>query len=522
MKLKLLILLLFTCYSADSQDYDLVIKNGRVIDGTGNPWFRADIGIRNGKIAEIGQIKRSNAKSIIDANDHIVAPGFIDIHTHIEWSLFAHPTANNFIHDGVTSIITGNCGDSEVHIGSFLKKVEDEKVSVNVGSFIGHGSVRTKVLGNANKKPNNSQSNLMQKYVANAMKEGALGLSTGLVYVPGTYASIDEVIDLAKVAKKHNGIYTSHIRNEGEKVREAVEEAIEVGRQSGIPVQISHFKIAHKPLWGQSFSTLFKVDQARLEGLDIGIDQYPYTAASTGLDYLIPSWALEGTTDEIKKRFDKNREKIIAEMVESLRSEEREHFDYAYVADYQSNPELVGKNIREINLAINQADSAEVEANLILNLHLDGFAQMVYHWMSDEDVLSIMQYPHTIIASDGGVNEPSATKPHPRSYGTNARVLGTYVRDQLAMPLEEAIRKMTSLPAQRMGIKDRGSLRIGNWADITIFDENKITDLATFDEPHQYSQGFEYVIVNGKIVLNKGKHNGAKPGQIIYGNGKTP
>lgn len=513
----------FICTTLVAQEeVDLLIINGRVIDGTGNPWFRANIGIKNGKIAYVGPSAKLKAKQTIDAEDQIVAPGFIDIHTHVEWSIFAFPHANNFIHDGVTTIITGNCGDSEFNIGSFLEKVDKENTSINLGTFIGHGSIREKVLGNRDIQASAAQLQTMKNYVGKAMRAGALGLSSGLVYVPGTYASTEEVEELAKVAGKYGGIYTSHIRNEDKYVREAVDEAIDIARNCDIPVQISHFKIAHKPLWGQSFGTLFKVYQARQEGLDIGIDQYPYTAASTGLDYLIPTWALEGEKDEVATRFEKSetREKILSEMVNTLTAEERDHYDYAYVADYQPNLELVGKNIQEINLAKGNNDTAYEEASLILDLHSEGFAQMVYHWMSDADVLSIMQYPHTIIASDGGVNKPSKTRPHPRSYGTNARVLGTYVREQLALPLEEAIRKMTSLPAQRMGIKNRGSIREGNWADITIFNPKEIKDLATYEEPHQYSTGIDYVLVNGKVVLKKGKQIFIRPGKIIYGNGK--
>lgn len=516
MRILRLLFLLFT-YQLSAQQYDIVLKNARIVDGTGNPWYRGDIALKNGKILAIRQLTNVKAKHIIDVEDNIVAPGFIDVHTHVEQSIQAMPTADNFIYDGVTTLITGNCGSSDVDLDSFFSKLEEKEISVNLGSLIGHNDVREYVMKTAMRPPTPDEQLQMENLVTKAMKAGALGLSTGLIYIPGTYATTDEVIGLAKAAAAEKGIYVSHIRDEGASVKEAIEEAINIGRQATIPVQISHFKISAKPLWGKSYQTIGLVENARNEGIDVTIDQYPYAASSTNLGTLIPSWALADADSIILKRFTdpKIREKIITEMLEGLAADERTNYDYAVVARYAPDSLLQGKSISEINKDMGRPSTAESEANLILDLQSRGFAQMVFHKMSEDDVLMILRYPNTMIASDAGIYTLNKDRPHPRGYGSNARVLGLYVRDYQAIKLEDAVRRMTSLPADRFGIKNRGLLKEGFAADIVVFDEKTIRDNATFEKPHAYATGIAYVLVNGEVVIERGKHTGKRPGQII-------
>ncbi len=514
--MKILLLFLLPFSLAFGQSYDLIIQNARIVDGTGNAWYRGDIAIDNGKIAAIGQLK-GKSKQVIDAENRIVSPGFIDIHTHVEYTISSIPTADNFIHDGVTTIITGNCGSSEVNIENFFKRLQTQPASVNVGTLIGHNDVREFVMKSEMRSPSAAEQQQMESLVSKAMKDGALGLSTGLIYIPGTFAKTNEVIGLAKAASAEGGVYVSHIRDEGAKVKDAIQEAINIGREAKMPVQISHFKISAKPLWGKSYETLGMVQAARSEGIDLTIDQYPYTASSTNMRTMLPSWALAGGDAETHKRLEDSqlRNKIKAEMLSDLKADERTNFDYAVIARYAPDTSLQGKNISQINKAKKRPETADSEAELIMDLVDKGFAQMVFHKMSEEDVQAIVRYPFTMIASDAGIYAFNQNQPHPRGYGSNARVLGRYVRDFQALGLEEAIRKMTSLPAARFGIKNRGLLREGYAADLIVFDENTIKDEATFDKPHAYSSGISYVIVNGEITLENGKHTGAKRGEIV-------
>lgn len=517
-----LYLLLFIVNSAFAQKYDIVIKNGRVIDGSGNPWFAADVAIQSGKIAGIGFFQTSEGAKVIDAKNQIICPGFIDVHTHVEDALQKLPTADNFIYDGVTSIITGNCGGSELNLAKYFDELKQIQTSVNVGSLIGHNTVRRYVMKNVFRDPTPKEQVQMEALVEQAMKDGAVGLATGLIYIPGTYSKTPEVVGLARVAAMYNGVYASHIRDEASKVKEAIEEAINIGREAHIPVEISHFKISSKPLWGQSNTTIGLVEKARLEGIDVNIDQYPYTASSTNMGTMLPSWALSDGDSVIHTRLTnvETRKKIGAEMLKNLKADNRQNFDYAFVARYKEDSTLNGKNIHEINKLLGRKASAESEADLIMDMVDKGGAQMIFHKMSEEDVVRILQYPYTMIASDAGVIQFNKNVPHPRGYGSNARVLGVYVREKQVLRLEDAIRRMTSLPAQRFRIDNRGLIRVGYAADVLIFDENKITDKATFEQPHAYSEGIDVVLVNGEAVLENGKHTGKKSGEIIYGKGK--
>lgn len=516
MKRFICLFFLFVSNQVTAQHYDLVLRNGRIIDGTGNAWYRADVAIKDGKIAKIGTVI-TKSKQIIDVEDKIISPGFIDVHTHVETSLPEIPTADNFIYDGVTTLLTGNCGSSEVDLSAFFSKIETLGISVNVGSLIGHNDVRQAVMKDAMRMPTNEEQKKMEALVTKAMQDGALGFSTGLIYVPGTYAKTDEVVDLAKAAAALSGIYVSHIRSEGNKVKEAIEEAIQVGREAKIPVQISHFKISSKPLWGRSHETIAIVETARQEGIDVTIDQYPYTASSTNLGTMLPSWALAEGDSAIHLRLNdtKTRAKIRKEMLENLTADHRTNFDYAVVARYAPDTTFQGKSITEINRFLGRKATAEQEADLIMDMLDKGFAQMIFHKMSEEDVQFILRYPFTMIASDAGIYALNKSMPHPRGYGSNARVLGRYVRDYQSLKLEDAVRRMTSLPAARFGLKDRGILQEGYAADLVIFDEKTIEDQATFEQPHAYAKGIEMVLVNGEIVLENGKHTGSRAGKVL-------
>ncbi len=497
---------------------DILIRNGRVIDGTGNSWYVADLAIRDGRIAAIGKLDHFTAVRIIDAARQIVAPGFIDVHAHVELGLFDNPTANNYVHDGVTTVITGNCGGSADSLKEFFERIDREGVSINVASLVGHNTIRRQVLGLANRTASAGEQARMEWLVGQAMKEGAVGLSTGLIYLPGVYSSTDEVIGLARAAARHRGIYASHMRNEGNKVADAINEALNIGRAANMPVQISHFKVAAPANWGRSNETLAMIEGARAEGLDVTIDQYPYAASSTTLSVMLPDWAVEGGNSEIKKRLadPAQRGKIAAEIPDSAKQNKRPDFSYAVVARHAADASLNGKNLSLINREKGRAATMESEIETLLDLLSAGGAQMVFHGLHEDDVRHIMRYPFNMVGADGGVQNGKGM-PHPRSYGTNARVLGKYVREEKIMTLEEAIRRMTSLAAQKFQLKDRGLLREGMAADIVIFDEKQVIDKATFDNPHQLSVGFSHVIVNGKSVIDTGRHAGSRSGVALRG-----
>jgi N-acyl-D-amino-acid deacylase len=508
--------------NAAADDFDLVITNARIIDGSGNPWFRGSIAIKNGRIAKVGFFDTSRAKQTIDAQNKIVAPGFIDVHTHVE-DIYDIPTADNFVRMGVTSLVTGNCGGSATDIARFLGRMKDKPLAVNLATLIAHGSVRARVMGTDDRAPTPEEQAKMDALVEQGMKDGAVGLSTGLIYVPGTYAKTDEVLELAKVAARYGGIYASHIRNEEGGVIDAIKEAIDIGERAHMPVEISHFKISSKRLWGQTPVTLGLVKAARDRGVTVTVDQYAYTASSTSLDSRMPSWVLAGGRTEGRKRLADaaTRAKVVAEMKDELKDRGFKDYSYANVASYGANKDFNGKNIAEITEIVRGKKSVNDQIDQILEMYDKGGASMVYHSMNEDDVQRIMKEPFTMIASDSSVREFGAGFPHPRGYGNNARVLGRYVRELKLITLEDAIRKMTSLPAQTFGLRDRGQIREGFAADLVIFDENTVGDKATFEQPHQYAVGFSSVIVNGQVVFDGEKMTGAMSGQPLYGNGKS-
>ena len=502
--------------------YDVVITNGRIVDGTGNPWFRADIGIRNSRIVRIGRINPAAAKTIIDAKDRIVAPGFIDVHTHAE-SIFSLPAAENFVRMGVTTLVTGNCGTSTTDVAEFLGRVAARPTTVNLATLVGHGSVRRRVMNLEDRPPTPDELKLMEGLIERAMKEGALGLSTGLIYVPGTFAKTDEIVNLARVVARHGGLYVTHMRSEGEHVLEAVRESIQIGEQAGLPVDISHFKISSKKLWGQTPATLQLIRDARGRGLSVTVDQYAYTASSTSLDARLPTWVRAGGFEEAKKRLaDKEtRQRVADEMKESLKRSGFKDYSYAMVASYDADKSFNGKSIVEVTKLVRGKKDLKDQIEQIVTMFESGGAGMVYHGMSEDDVQRIMRESFTMIGSDSGVRQIDESIPHPRGYGNNARVLGRYVRELKIITLEDAIRKMSSLPAQTFGLRDRGILREGFVADVVIFDAATVSDRATFTQPHQYPTGIDYVMVNGQVVLARGAMTGVHPGAAVHGPGAS-
>ncbi len=501
-----------------SQSYDLILKNGKIIDGTGNSWYYGDIGITDGKIVYVGKLENAQAKRTLDATGLIVSPGFIDVHAHIEGGELTTPTADNFIYDGVTSVVTGNCGGSNLNLRDYFNRLDSVKTSINVASLIGHNTVRRAVMGDAQRDPTLDEQIKMETLVEKAMQEGAVGFSTGLIYVPGTYSKTQEVVNLAKVAAHFNGVYASHIRDEGDHVTDAVNEAINIGREAKIPVEISHFKVTYKPNWGRSVETISLVEKARQDGLDVTIDQYPYVASSTTLDTTVPTWVFGGGRDSMKLRINDPtmRLKIKSEMVDNLKNKKLKNFSYAQVARYPPDTTFNGKNISEINVLKGRKPTAMQEAETILEMvGAVNRAQMVFFSMDEADLVRILQYPFNMIASDAGIAKFGSGMPHPRAYGTNARVLGKYVHEMNAIRLEEAIRKMTSLPAQKFNLRDRGLIREGMAADVVVFDEKKVGDAATYSNPHAYSKGFAYVLVNGAVVIDQGTHTGVRSGSVL-------
>jgi N-acyl-D-amino-acid deacylase len=507
-----------------AQRYDLLIRNGRVVDGSGNPWYRAEVGIKDGKIVAIAPtLAAGEAAAVLDAQGMVVAPGFIDVHTHVEGSLEDTPTADNFLHDGVTTIVTGNCGSSNLNLAAYFARLQELTISPNFATLVGHNAVRRAVMRLSRRDPTPEELAKMEAVMDKAMREGAVGLSTGLIYIPGTYANTSEVVTLAKVAAKYRGVYASHIRNEADSVLPAIREAIDVGRRAGLPVEISHLKASGRNNWGQSAQMLAAIEAARAEGIDVNVDQYPYTASSTNLGVLLPSWALADGDSALAARLadPATKQKIVREIRENtLRRSGSKRLDYAFVARHRADSTRNGLNIQQIAARrLGKKPSLADEIETVLQMMLAGGAQMIYHTMGEDDIKRILQYPNTMIASDAGVAKFGRDVPHPRAYGTNARVLGHYVRELKALRLEDAIRRMTSLPAQRFGFADRGLLKPGLAADLVIFDPAQVTDRATFDQPHAYTTGIAHVLVNGVTVILEGKHTGARPGHILKGNG---
>lgn len=496
--------------------YDVVIRGGRVMDGTGSPAYYADVAVRRGKVVAIGR-HVAPGKLELDASDYVVAPGFIDVHTHGE-EVKQRPLAENFIRQGVTTIIVGNCGSSELDIGAFFRTLEKQGMAPNVASLIGHTTVRQKAMGGSfNRPPTPVEMDRLRRLVQRAMQAGALGLSTGLIYQPGSFATTEEVVELARVAARFDGIYTSHMRSEGNAILEALQEVFRIAKEAGIRCEVSHIKLSGQNNWGRASEVLELIEAARRRGLDITQDQYVYTASSTGIAQLVPAWAREGGAETYRQRLANRseRERMVAEMREALARRGQTGYGWVTIAACPSDPRLNGKTVPEAALLRRGSDSLDAQLDLILELQAEGNTAGIFHGISEADLQVFLKHPNTMIGSDSGIREFGKDVPHPRGYGNHVRVLARYVRELGVLRLEEAVRKMTSLPANVFRLRDRGTLREGAWADIVVFDPQSVEDRATFDSPHQYPVGVKHVLVNGQPVVRDGEVTGAKPGRVL-------
>jgi N-acyl-D-amino-acid deacylase len=496
--------------------YDVLILHGTVVDGSGSAPVANDIAIKGGRIAAIGRFAGAAAAEVVDAAGLMVAPGFIDVHTHAD-DIADAPRAENFVRMGITSVVAGNCGGSALDIAEAFTKIRRGGISINYATLIGHNTVRRAVMGTANRPATVAELTKMKSLVWRAMADGAVGFSTGLQYVPGTYADGPEILELARVAGNAGGVYASHMRNEGTKLEEAVEETIRVGETAMCRVQISHLKVDSPLRWGASTRALALIDAARARGVDVQADQYAYTAASSTLGIRFPSWVLEGGQDSIAQRLNDpgTWSRIKKEMRDLLVERGLSDLAFAVVASYSADPSLNGLSMKQVAQKVRGADSLDDQFEAARTMMLHGGASMVYHLMSDDDVERIMRHPQVGVASDSSVLLFGDGMPHPRGYGNNARVLGEYVRTRHLMPIQEAVRKMTSLPAQHFQFERRGLLKTGYAADVTVFNAATVGDAATFEKPHAYAAGIPYVLVNGVVVVRKGEHTGALPGQVL-------
>jgi N-acyl-D-amino-acid deacylase len=525
---------------------DLLIAGGRIVDGSGTPWFEADIGIQGGKIAKIGPLRGEAAQERIDLGGLFVSPGFIDIHSHSDAVPFISPREEGKILQGVTTEAIGNCGVSLAPatdetrdllkkytvpfsagsalpwnwetMGGFLDLLEERRSFTNIVSLVGHGTIRIAVMGFANRKPRPEELEAMKRLVARAMDDGAFGLSSGLIYPPGIFSDTAEMTELCKVVTARGGLYTTHMRNENDGVIDSVRETIEVGEKSGVSVQISHHKTSGRGNWGKSRETLRLVDEARQRGLDITCDVYPYIASHTFLRALLPPWMQEGGVLRLleRLRFPEHRRRIKEDFASGLPGWSNLYkstgWDQIVISSCRKNRDLEGRNVQEI-AASRKAEPAEVVFDVLLEE--EGDVEMLLFGMAEDDVTYILKHPAAMVGSDA---IPSAGKPHPRFYGTFPRVLGKYVREDKALTLPEGVRKMTSLPAQKLGLRDRGLVKVGMWADLVVFDPETIADRATFSNPRQYPPGIHYVLVNGQITAREGRATGALPGKILRKN----
>ena len=516
------LLLLLACLGLHGQQgpFDVLITGARVIDGSGTPWYYADIGIKGDSIAAVGLLPGASAAVRIDGRGLVASPGFIDIHSHGRRGIFAVPTAENYLREGVTTIVEGPDGSSPLPLAPFLERVSKTPISINFATFVGQGTIRQNVVGLANRKATPEEIEKMKGLAAQAMRDGAFGLSTGLFYVPGNFTPTEEVIEIAKVVGRMGGIHISHMREEAAHVLDSVRETIRIGEEGGLPTQITHHKIIGKSNWGASVESLKLVEAARARGVDVTIDASPYTASSTGIAALFPQWALEGGQKSVVERLSapEQRARIKTVIVQNIK------FDRGAgdpkniaIASCSFDRTLAGKNLAEITRARGVEPTIENAADTAIELQQKGGCSAVYHAIGEEDVVRILRSPYTMIGSDGEIPVFGQAAPHPRSYGTFARLLGVYVREQHVLTLEEGVRRMSGLTAARLKLWDRGLLRPGMKADVVLFDPDKIADRATFEKPHQYSVGVHDVLVNGKFVLRDGRVTSERPGRVLYG-----
>jgi len=498
---------------------DLLLTGGTIVDGSGEPGFTGDVAVQGGRVVAVSRepLSREGVERVIDAGGWVVAPGFIDLHAHLE-PLPLLPGAESHIRQGVTTALGGPDGSSPWPLGEYLSAREAAGVGLNVAFLVGHNTLRQRVMGTEQRAPTAEELARMEGMVAQAMEEGAFGLSTGLRYIPGFFAETGEVVALARVAAERGGIYTSHLRDEGLDLMEGVGEGIRIGAEAGIPVVLTHHKVVGAPMWGSSARSLAMIDSARAAGLDIMADQYPYTATHTGIGILVPSWALAGGDEALLERLDDpvQRDSILAGILWNLEND-RGGGDLSRVqfARVTWDPALEGRTLRDLAVREGVEPTLENGARLVAEVMRRGGANAIFHVLDEGDVERIMAHPFTAIASDGRLSEPGVGHPHPRAYGTFPRVLGHYVRDRGVVTLEEAVRKMTSLPADRLGLHDRGRIAPGQWADLVVFDPATVADRATFQEPHQYPAGIYFVFVNGVPMVDRGEFTDLRPGRIL-------
>ena len=521
----LAIVLLAAALPAQQSEWTLLIRNGTVIDGTGAARYAADIAVRDDRIVAVSRtpLDATRATRVVDARGLIVAPGFIDLHAHID-PLLSKPGAKSAVTQGVTTALGGPDGSGPWPLKQYLDTAAKSGLGINVAYLVGHNTVRRAVMGTENRAPTADELARMVALIRQGMGEGAFGISTGLRYVPGYYSKTDEVVALSRAAADSGGFYTSHLREEGLGLLDGVREAITIARDARIPVVLTHHKAVGQPMWGKSTVTLAMVDSARAAGLDVMIDQYPYTASSTGLDVLIPPWALAGGSLRQRVADPVLRDSIERGIVELLRTD-RGGGDTRRVqfGSVRWDRTLEGKTLYDWAQRRGVGESLEAAAKLVIEGSLAGGASMVYHIIDEGDVRRIMQHPQTMIASDGRLTDPGEGVPHPRAYGTFPRVLGHYVREEKVLTLEVAVRKMTAMPAARMGLAgQRGCLAVGCFADIAIFDPNTVGSPATFTEPHQYAVGIPYVIVNGVVTVDGGRFTEARGGRALKRGGRAP
>ncbi|MBO6574872.1 MAG: D-aminoacylase [Rhodothermales bacterium] len=519
----LLILAMGLLPQADAQPvYSVILENGLVVDGTGNASFEADVGLIGDRIGAIGDLSRARAATRVDATGHVVAPGFIDIHSHAVGSgaggpLAARPHAENLIRQGVTSVFGGQDGSSPWPVGEALAFFDVSPAAVNVGLFAGHGTLRARIVGMDDREADPDELSAMRAAVRQAMHQGAYGLSSGLEYAPGMFASTDELAALSEEIAPFGGLYISHVRDEGGALMDSVDELIAISRASGAAAQLTHHKIIGKHRWGGTVESLARVEEARRAGLDITLDVYPYTASSTGLTILFPGWAKDGGLSGLQERLadPQHRARIRQDVIAHIHSERGGDPATIVAARCGFDDSLAGKSLADMARDAGLETSVENAADIAIDLVERGSCQGVFHSMGEEDVARVMKSEHAMAASDGGVPALGVGSPHPRSYGTFARVLAHYVRESGTLTLEEAVARMTSRPAARLGLHDRGELRPGAVADVVVFDPERVQDLATFRDPHRYAVGVSYVYVSGVAALQDGEPTGARPGKSL-------
>ena len=511
-----------------------MIRNGRVLDGAGNPWIAADVAIKDGRFAAIGKISEKG-KQEIDARGKYVSPGWIDVMDQSGSVLRRNGLAENKLFMGVTTAIGGEGGTPVPvdKIPEYFAELEKSGISINFGTYFSETQARVAVLGQDSRAPTPEELGRMKAIIESAMKAGAIGMTTALIYPPSSYAKTEELIEMAKVAGQYGGIYASHVRGEGKELVHSVEEAIQIGEKGGLPVEIFHLKAAYEPGWGTLMHQAGeKIEQARSRGVDVAADIYLYTAGGTGLEAVIPSWAFEGGSAKLLERL--KDPQIRARLKKELSTgspgwwnivEASGGWDNVVLVNAQNkdNARFEGKSLAQI---AKEWKKEPADAAFDLVAQGNGRVYALYHMMSEQDIKTALKFPWTSIGSDAGAALKPGTVdglglPHPRSYGNHARLIAKYVREEGVLSLPEAIRKMTSWPAMRMRIRSRGLVKEGMWADVVIFDLDKIDDRATYQEPLLSPVGIDWVLVNGQIVVENGKHTGARPGKVIYGPGRV-